>query len=133
MEPTKPQIGDVIEVDASHILKFDCGHRSWIEAVVDSFGPGERDMVVRIGDYVNRFVIDYFTNSHGPSWRIPIWSPLRREEIAKAMCRKLLREDGLNIEGWEKLEPNKPWWRDWLREADGVLNFLEIGPGRFPR
>jgi hypothetical protein len=134
MEPIKPAIGTTIEVDASHILGFDCGSRSWIEAEVAAYGPGPRDMIVGVGimgrgggPYVAQYTIDYVTDSHGCSWRIPIWDPSRRAEIAKAMSKKLLAEDGISVEGIERTEPDNEWWEGWLREADGVLTYLKEG------
>lgn len=130
----KPLIGETIEVDASWILGFDCGCRSWIEAEVVAFGPGERDMIVGVGlrgSHVKQYTIDYLTDSHGPSWRVPIWDSQRRVEIAKAMSKKLLLEDGINV---EKLPPDEQWWDGWLREADGVIDYLKYSNAdRFPK
>lgn len=119
----KPEIGSTIEVDASFILGFDCGSRSWIEAVVDGYSDVDGSMRVRIGrGDVRLYSIDYLTNSHGCSWRVPIWSPERRIEVAKAMSKPLLLSDGVNV---DYLSPKERWWSEWLREADGVLSYLE--------
>lgn len=120
----KPEIGSTIEVDASFILGVDCGSRSWIEAVVDGYSDIDGDkMRIRVGrGDVRLYLIDYLTNSHGYSWRVPIWSPERRVEIAKAISRPLLLSDGVNV---DSLLPQEKWWNEWLRDADGVLAYLE--------